>query len=240
MIDYLKEIVGYTHSLGFLELVKVTGTRNETTLMSIASDRSVFLSSKFKTPLAEMVGVFGMNDLGRLATILNIPEYKENANIQINYIRDEPVSISFNNMADDFKNEYRFMSRQIIETQLPDKTRKTIHWDISIIPSLQSIMKLKYQAQAVGNAVGTFQVRTNNQNLLFSLGDKSSHTGEFVFSHNIHGSLKTPRSWPLSQVQGILNLHGDKTIDISDNGIMQIVVNSGLAEHQYSIFASII
>ena len=64
MIDILRDIVKHTHGLGFLDLVKITGTSNETTIDSMAEDRSVILQGSFHKPQTEMDGTFGMPQLG--------------------------------------------------------------------------------------------------------------------------------------------------------------------------------
>ena len=79
MKDYLQDIVQHTHSLGFIDLVKVTGDANTTSLDSLSEDRSVIVQAQFKNPVPEFVGTFGMPNLGKLNTILGIPEYKEDA-----------------------------------------------------------------------------------------------------------------------------------------------------------------
>jgi hypothetical protein len=224
--------------LGFLELVKVIGTSTSTELNSIAADQTVVLNSQFITPDKELEGIFGLHDLGRLNTILSIPEYKENSFIQVIKTNDIPVGISFQNANRDFRNDYRFMSKEVIETQIPTKIRKSINWDVSFVPSINNIQRLKFQSQAAGSSEGTFNAKVDKNNLYFSIGDHSTHTGEFVFSAGVSGKLNTPRDWPLSHVQGILNLTGDKVMKISDAGAMQITVTSGLAVHQYTILSS--
>jgi hypothetical protein len=242
MIDELREILAYTHALGFLELVKVTGTISSTELNSMAVDKKVVLNSKFVQPVNDFQGTFGLHDLGRLNTILNIPEYKEKAIITVNKqtVNGNEVltGITFTNANKDFKNEYRFMSKDVVEIQLPPKTRKNISWDISIQPTVSAIQRLKFQSQAAGNSIGNFHAGVDNHNLVFSLGDHSTHSGEFVFQSGVTGSLKTVREWPLSHVQGILGLTGDKVLEISDAGVMQITVTTGQAVHQYTILAS--
>lgn len=242
MIDTLKEVIAYTHGLGFLELVKVTGTDTTTELNAMAADKSVVLNSKFVQPVPELEGVFGLHDLGRLNTILNIPEYKENATITVNHMtvneRTIPTGIAFSNANKDFKNEYRFMSQDVVETQLPPRTRKDIRWDVSIQPSVSAIQRLKFQSQAAGSSTCTFQARVDHKDLVFSLGDGSSHSGEFKFHTDVKGNLKNPRQWPLTHIQGILGLVGDKVLRISDDGAMEIEVVTSQAVHTYTVLAS--
>ena len=55
----------------------------------------------------------------------------------------------------------------------------------------------------------------------------------------VAGALKNPREWPLVHIQGILGLTGDKVLEITDAGAMQITVTTGQAVHQYTILASV-
>jgi hypothetical protein len=68
---------------------------------------------------------------------------------------------------------------------------------------------------------------------VFSFGDASTHAGSFVFHSGVTGKLKQTWSWPVSQMQSILNLSGDLTMKISDQGALQSTVDSGLAEYNY-------
>jgi hypothetical protein len=54
-----------------------------------------------------------------------------------------------------------------------------------------------------------------------------------VFHPDVGGTLRRTWSWPVSQVQSILALTGDKTMRISDDGAAQITVDSGIAVYNY-------
>ncbi len=82
MKDILQDIVAHTHALGFLSLVKVNSEDN-TSIDSMAEDRSVILSATTHSPVAEFAGTFGMPNLEKLALHLKNPEYKENAKIDV-------------------------------------------------------------------------------------------------------------------------------------------------------------
>jgi hypothetical protein len=69
--------------------------------------------------------------------------------------------------------------------------------------------------------------------LKFFFGDHSTHAGNFVFHPGVTGTLKRTWSWPIKTVIGILDLTGDKTFRISDDGAAQITVDSGLAVYNY-------
>ena len=91
---------------------------------------------------------------------------------------------------------------------------------------------MKFQSLAHSEET-VFTVKTENNNLVFSFGDASQHAGSFVFHTDVQGSLKHAWAWPVAQVQAILNLDGKVTMSISDQGAMQLTVDSGLAEYNY-------
>lgn len=236
MKDILQDIVAHTHSLGIIPLVKITGDAKETVIESMAEDRSVIISAKTKAPVSEFEGTFGMPNLDKLNLHLKNPEYKEKAKIEVitqtRNGEDVPVNLHFENESGDFVNDYRFMSAEIINEKLKTVKFKGATWDIEFEPSIASISRLKLQAQA-HTEENNFQVRTEDSNLVFFFGDASTHAGSFVFASDVKGKLKQSWAWPVTQVMGILNLDGDKTMKIADAGAMMITVDSGMAEYNY-------
>jgi hypothetical protein len=241
MKDILTDIVTHTHSLGIIPLVKITGNETETIIESMAEDRSVIINAKTNNPVSEFVGTFGMSNLDKLSLHLRNPEYKENAKIQVVIAErngeDIPVSLHFENATGDFVNDYRFMNQQIINEKLKTVKFKGASWDIELEPSMAAIARLKLQAQAHSEET-VFQVKTENNNLVFFFGDASTHAGSFVFGTGITSKLKQVWSWPVTQVMSILNLDGDKVMKIADAGAMMISVDSGLASYDYILPAA--
>jgi len=233
MKDILQDIVAHTHSLGFLSIVKVSG-ENETTIDSMADDRSVILGARTNHKIAE--GVFGMPNLEKLALHLKNPEYQKDAKIDVVSAERNgevvPTHIHFENAAGDFQNDYRFMNKAIIEEKLKTVKFKGASWNVTFSPNEAAITRMKYQA-AAHSEEPTFNVKTVDGNLVFSFGDASTHAGEFDFEKDVEGTLQHTWSWPVSQVQAILGLTGDKTMSISDQGAMQISVDSGIATYDY-------
>lgn len=236
MQDYLKDIVQHTYSLGNIDLVKITGDANETRITALAEDKSVVVDAKFKNPIPEFVGTFGMPNLGKLNTILGIPEYKEDAQLSINKQNrngeDIPVGIHFENKAGDFKNDYRFMATEIVNEKLKNQKMRPVKWNVDFAPTAQNIQRLRFQASANSEET-TFTAKTENGDLKFFFGDFSSHAGNFVFQGGVGGNLARSWSWPVGAFIGILGLSGDKTVKISDEGAAMITVDSGLAEYNY-------
>jgi hypothetical protein len=233
MKDHLLDLVEHTYDLGCIDLVKITGTDKETVISGLAEDRNVVVEGTFANPVADFIGTFGMPNLGKLKILLNLAEYKENAKLAITRKgTGEPDGINFENKAGDFKNNYRFMAAEIVNEKLKTVKFKGVNWHIEFEPTVASIMRLKMQAQANAEELN-FQVKTDGTNLKFFFGDHSTHAGNFVFQPGIIGTLKRTWSWPIKTVIGILDLTGDKTFKISDDGAAQITVDSGLAVYNY-------
>jgi hypothetical protein len=234
MKDILQDIVAHTHALGFLSIVKVTGD-DKTTIDSMAEDRSVIMTATtHNATVAD--GTFGMPNLDKLALHLKNPEYQKDAKIEV--VKAErngetvPTHIHFENAAGDFQNDYRFMNKAIIEEKLKTVKFKGAAWAVEFSPSVESITRMKLMS-AAHSEEPTFNVSTKNGNLVFSFGDASTHAGEFDFQKGIDGELQHTWSWPVAQVQAILNLDGDATMSISDQGAMKISIDSGMAKYDY-------
>ncbi len=233
MKDHLLDLVEHTLKLGCIDLVKITGDNNETVIAGIAEDRSVVLEGKFAQPAADFTGNFGMPNLTKLNILLNLQEYKDNAKLTITR-KDTgaPDGINFENAAGDFKNNYRFMASEVVNEKLKTVKFKGVNWHIDFEPTQAAVQRLKMQAQANAEEI-TFQAKTENGDLKFFFGDHSTHAGNFVFHPGVTGALKRSWAWPIKTVISILELSGDKSFKISDDGAAMITVNSGLAVYNY-------
>jgi hypothetical protein len=219
--------------LGVIDLVKITGTDKQTDISGIAEDRSVVVEGKFTNPVADFIGTFGMPNLSKLKILLNLQEYKENAELSLTRKDNgSPDGINFKNATGDFKNNYRFMASEIVNEKLKTVKFKGVNWHIEFTPTVAAIQRLKMQAQANAEEVN-FKAKTDGKDLKFFFGDHSTHAGNFVFQPEVGGTLKREWAWPIKTVISILDLTGDKTFRISDDGAAQITVDSGLAVYNY-------
>ena len=233
MRDHLLDLVEHTYDLGCIDLIKITGDDQSTQIAGLAEDLSVVVQAQYNNPVPEFIGTFGMPNLGKLKTLLNLQEYKEDAKLAITKgSTGEPDGIAFENKAGDFKNNYRFMSSQIVTDKLKTPKFKGVNWHIEFVPTVASIMRLKMQMSANAEEPN-FQAKTENGDLKFFFGDHSTHAGNFVFQSDVNGQLKRAWAWPAKQFVSIMDLTGDKVVRISDDGAAQITVNSGLAVYNY-------
>lgn len=236
MKSILQNIIAYTHNLGFIDLVKITGTKDETVINAIAEDRSVIISGTLSAPCAEFIGTFGMPNLQKLKTILSFDDYDDDAKIKVTRRdRDDvstPESIRFETNASDFVNDYRLMQKALVEERIKNVTYKGTGWDVTFEPEVANIMRLRKQAQA-NSEEKTFVTKLEKGDLRIYFGDPSTHSGNFVFAAGVGGTLTRDLTWPVSQVLSILSLPGDKIFRISDKGAIEIVVDSGMAVYGF-------
>jgi hypothetical protein len=233
MRDCLLDLVEHTYDLGCIDLIKIVGTDSGTEIVGLAEDLSVVIRGNYQNPVADFIGTFGMPNLGKLKTLLNLQEYREDAKLTITRRQTgEPEGIVFENKAGDFKNNYRFMASEIVSDKLKTAKIKPVSWHVEFEPTNAAIQRLKWQMSANAEEAN-FQAKTENGDLKFFFGDHSTHSGSFVFHPGVGGQLKRAWSWPAKQFVSIMDLTGDKTVRISDDGAAQITVDSGMAVYNY-------
>lgn len=229
----LQDLIQYTHGLGVIETIKVVGTDTQTNISAVAEDKSVVVEGTFKTPLADFVGTFGMPNLGKLKTILGFDDYDENAKINVTQNKDgAPTTIHFETKTGDFLNDYRLMGKAIVEEKVKTVTFRGVNWDVEFEPAIAGIQRLKKQSQANSEEVH-FTTKTEGNDLRVYFGDASTHSGNFVFHSDVNGTLKRAWQWPVKVFTAIMDLPGEKTVKISDQGAAEITVDSGLATYRY-------
>lgn len=233
MKDYLQDMIAHTSALGFIDLIKVTGTDQETKINASSEKQTVMITGTFKNASPDFIGTFGMPNLGKLKTILSFDEYGDDSKISV--VRNAaslPECVHFESKNGDFVNDYRLMSKEIADDQVKIFAYKGKDWDVEFVPSVESILRLKKQSQ-VHSEEETFATRIANGNLYFDFGDVSTHNGNFVFQSGVTGTLSKKLKWPVTHVISILNLPGDKVFRINGAGALEITVDSGLANYSY-------
>jgi hypothetical protein len=240
MQSILQDIVSHTQNLGFLTTVKVTGTAEGTTINSMADDRSVIMEATTAAPYPDMIGTFGMPQLNKLKYLLDGSEYKEDAKISIVSAERNgevvPVGLHFENKDGDFKNDYRFMSTEIINEKMKTVKFRGVKWDVEVEPSIAAVQRFNFQAGA-NNEHPTFLAKTDGDKLKFIFGDASTHGGEFVFATGVTGKLDRGWTWPVQSILSILKIAdvNNTKMSLSNEGAIQITLDSGLATYKYII-----
>lgn len=235
MRDYLLDLIQHTCSLGFIDLIKVTGTDVTTTINAVADDNTVIVQGVFHQPDPEFNGIYGMPNLNKLKTILKFEDYNENAMIQM--IRNQdgtPNSIHFQTQNNDFVNDYRLMSELIVKERVKSVKFAGATWNVQFEPKLQNIQRFKRQMQA-NSEESNFTLKQEGNDVKIYMGNVTTHSGNFVFEPNVVGKVTKSWCWPVKQFISIMDLPGQKIIHISDSPAMRITVDSGLANYEYML-----
>lgn len=240
MKSILTDIVAHTNKLGFLNIVKITGSEDKTLIDSMADDRSVIMYGETAEPHPSMIGTYGMPQLEKLRYLLDGKEYQDGAVLEV-VTADRngtvvPVGIHFENKDGDFKNDYRFMSQDVINEKLKTVTFRGVKWDVEIEPTVSGVQRFQFQAGA-NTEHTTFLAKTDGTKLKFIFGDASSHGGEFVFATDVSGKLNKDWTWPVAPVLNILKIAdvNNSKMSFSNEGALQITLDSGIAVYKYII-----
>ena len=238
--DIVQDIVKHTAGLGFITSVKVTGTDESTTLDAMDADRTVILQAKLHNTVSEFNGEFGLGNLGFLAGVTALGNYQtDDATVDV-VARDRngvssPDHLMFKD-AEGNTDQYRFMSKEIIEHTLQTVKFKGVEWDVTLEPTKAKVNELQQVAGIYGGIEPNFTVKTEGSDLIVTVGAADgSFTGKRTFAQNVNGEITEGYAWPLNQVLAILRLgmSGTCVMNISKKGALMISVDSGLGKYDY-------
>ncbi len=236
MRDQLVDIVSHTHKLGIFDTIKVIGSDEDTKLEAEAEDKSVIMRAEFIDPMADFIGTFGMPGIAQLSTLLNLDEYREDAdiNVKAKEVNGEvqPTGIHFQNKGASFENDYRFMSTALVNERLKSLEFNEPPYEVTLEPAVLSIQRMRQQSLANAGEL-LFTASVEDGNLVFNFGDVSTNSGKFVFAEAQSDKLKKQWAYPVAQVLGILALAGELEMKFSNAGALVITCNSGLIKYTY-------
>jgi hypothetical protein len=111
-----------------------------------------------------------------------------------------------------------------------------VKWDVEIEPTVSAVTRFNFQAGA-NNEHPTFLAKTEGGNLKFIFGDASTHGGEFIFAQNVAGDLNRGWTWPVLPILSILKIAdvNNTKMALSNEGAIQITLDSGLATYKYIV-----
>ena len=238
--DIVQDIVKHTAGLGFITSVKVTGTDESTTLDAMDADRTVILQAKLHNTVEEFNGEFGLGNLGFLAGVTALSNYQaEDSTVDVVARDRNGVSSPDHLMFKDVEgntDQYRFMSKEIIEQTLQTVKFKGVEWDVTLEPTKAKVNELTQVAGIYGGIEPNFTVKTEGSDLIVTVGAADgSFTGKRTFAQNVNGEITEGYAWPLAQVLAILKLgmSGTCVMQISKKGALMISVDSGIGKYDY-------
>jgi len=238
--DILKDVLKHTHGLGIFEQVKLTGTVESTEVETVDADKTVIFKGETHQPVPDLVdSTIGLSRMGVLQGYLQYPGYDE-ATGSVAVVTQErngeqvPTEVEFISPEGN-TSHYRFMLEDVINQQLKSIKFKGAEFDVNVVPSDKNLKDLTYFNSVLGTYEANFSPKTNGTDLYFHIGDAGSDRTKIHVSNTIEGEIKGDWRWPLDIVLRILKLSdsGNCVLSINDEGLLQIIVDSGMAKYTY-------
>lgn len=239
MREVLVDVLKHTTSLGCLEILKVSGSEDETLIESMAPDNSIVFKAYLKQPIAEFQGEFGMTNLNILKGLTEFAPFKaDNATVSVKREtrngKEFPVEIVFKD-EEGRPAHFRLVTPDLVPNQ-PKPI--TTNWDISFEPTKSKIQELSKLASIFSSTEDFFFVKNVDGELRFYIGEEgsASHRSYVVFNKPTEGTLNGLH-WLISQVLDVLKLVGENTIStkisIISRGLLQIELETEHANYLY-------
>ncbi len=242
MRETFLDITKHTGDLGFIDIVKLTGTSDTTTVEAIDADKRVIIKGRLTDVSAELEGEFGFKDLALLKSYCNFANFKaDGANIEVvrekRGDREVVAEVRFASEDGETSATYRVMNIDLVPEQ-PKFLGKD--WDIEFKPTQAKIAEFASLASSLMSIEQYFMPKTDKDgNLRFYIGDETAATNKasLVFEKNVGADFPAGLYWPIQQVLAVLKLAGDDkaepTIHLLAKGALQISFDSTLASWTY-------
>jgi len=238
--DVFKDVLKHTHGLGIFEMVKITGEVDKTTVETVDADKTVIFKGETHNPVPDFVdSTVGLSRMGVLQGYLQYPGFDdEDATIKVvtqeRNGEEVPVEVSFVSKEGNDAN-YRFMLADVINQQLKSIKFKGAEFDVNIVPTKKNLSDLAYFNSVLGTYEANFSPKTDGTELYFHIGDGVSDRTKILISNDIDGTITKDWRWPLDIVLRILRLSDSSNVvmSINDEGLLQIIVDSGIAKYTY-------
>jgi len=241
MREVISDVVKHTGGLGFIDIVKITGSDTETKIEAMDNDKTVIVKGKLNEPLAEFEGEFGMGNLSLIKGLVDHANFRtDGAKVEViretdptNANQQIPTEMLFiDEQGQDAS--YRFMSTQLVPSQA--KFLGTT-WDITVNPSKSKISEFSSFASLYSAFETLFMVDVREGNLRFNIGDPSgnSHKASVIIEKEVEGKMSAGLYWPISQVLNILKLGIDENVkmNFSSKGALMIELSNDISSYQY-------
>lgn len=235
LLDALKDIVKHTHSLGFIEMVKVVGSATDLKIETKDADNTVIIYGSMYQPVAGLESTIG---LSRMALLKGTIAIHDGSTVSI--VSDtrngvtSPVEITFDN-SKEFISTYRLMSEAMVTEQVKVPAFKGASWDVTVSPTTAAINLFNSAFGIYGGYEKRFIVKVDKGTLKFEIGDGPTDRVTVPFATGVTGSLSHKWTYPLSQVLSILKLADTSTcsMSFSDAGALKIDIDSGIGKYSY-------
>lgn len=239
MKKVFEDVLAHTHGLGFIDMVKVVGTDDDTKLECMSENKNVVLYAGLSEPIAELEGTTGLARMAVLSGYLRFPAFQDDS-ASMTVVRGQrgstevPVQIDFA-APGGHRSTYRFMSPEVAD-EIKVPVFRGVNWDLTVTPDEGSLRDLSYFAGILGSFDPVFVARTDGDTLVFSIGSGSNDRTDVPFATGVSGSLAGRWAWPLAETLSILKLavQADScAMMFSEKGALKIEMTTEHGVYEY-------
>lgn len=242
--DVLQDLVSFVVPMNFTA-IKVTGTDDSTVFQGTRTEPSALLmKATVKKPVEDFVGTFGMGNLrilkGYTETFLSLERANDKNKLSISVKNKEntdiPSDIIFS-IPGAANAVYRLMTEAAaLPKQAVPKAEFT--WDVEVVqPSKAKIQEFNSFASILSDVDKHFYVKTVDNTLKFYIGEENAATSKvnFVFADDVSSVINTPLFWNSSDFLSIMSLasSGNTTVKFSNQGMIKILVDTGIINYEF-------
>lgn len=244
--DVLKDLVAFSVPLNFTT-ISVTGNDTTTLFEAVREDRRVIMKATVSEPVLEFTGHFGMPNLKVLKGYVEIFSGLETIDeqtgsnlvidVQRNHKSDPTVATDIQ-----FKVPGSTAIYRLQKDNIPDQPnmKDGIKWDAEVVqPTRSKINEFSAFASILSDVEKNFSVKTDGSMLKFYIGDENGATSKvnFVFADGLKNKVDPGVYWACSDFLTIMNLaaNADTTVKITNLGVIQIIVNTGVITYNFML-----
>lgn len=237
--DVLRDLVTTTSGIDFDCIAISSEDRGEGQriyMEAYTNDKTLVMRAVSREDVPEVVGRFGIGNLGMLQGLLNLSTYKsESTKITVN--AKDGIVKSLNFSSDEANTNYLVVAEKFIPPQ-PKFTEQP--FDVQVTPSAAKVNELKSFSGVFKSFTTLITPYTQDDTLYFYVGEKNknNHTGSLQFSKT-EGELKQSFGYPIDRVLQAMNRVSSaetKSLSLTKTGMLNVTVDTGVAT--YSIYVS--
>jgi hypothetical protein len=240
MREILTDLVRQTKDL--FEIVKITGTEDETKIQAVDKDKTLFVRASLNTPQPDLEGEFGISNLALLDGLLSFPSYKtDDAKFAVKReikSGNETVTAFIFKDANGKGATYKTMAANLVNEQAEIAK---IPWTVSVVPSKSKIAEFSQLSRLYSEVDKSFRIFTDDGDLVFGIGDDgtSTHNASMVFESGITGELSGDLTFDIFHFLSLMKIAGSNqtTMNITSKGVLGVTVNAPTGIYDYFLRA---
>ena len=196
-------------ALANVEVIKVTGTDEDTLVQTFDADKTLFIEGHLNEVIPEFTGEFGITNLKMLSGLLGFTNYQTDTadfKVRTRDLNGTKVLDQFEFKGSGSKSVFKLMDVQHVPQQAKIAS---IPWNITLDEIGKSkITEFQQFAGLYAEIDKQFTVATEDGNLVITFGAvaSSTHSGSMVLAENVSGTLTSALTFPVDKFLTLMKI----------------------------------